>query len=119
MPDKRRRTAFGLALFVGVGLSYACDGWRDPITGHRVCRAAPAAIESWSRTQFGRRPGDHADLEAWATSHPDAVNAQYGGSCETPLHRAAQAVRQRRIRPKVRLQETAASPIKVLVNTCL
>jgi ankyrin repeat protein len=94
MPDTRLRTTFGLALFVCVGLSHACDGWRDPITGHRVCRAAPAAIESWSRTQFGRRPGDHADLEAWTTSHPDAVNAQYGGSCETPLHRAARFGRE-------------------------
>jgi ankyrin repeat protein len=38
---------------------------------------------------MGRTPGDLADLEAWVTKHPDAMNAQYGGLCETPLHTAA------------------------------
>ena len=94
MPDKRRRTAVGLALFVCVGLSHACDGWRDPMTGRRHCRAAPAAIASWSRTQIGRTPADQAELEAWIKGHPDAVNAQYGAACETPLHIAARLGRE-------------------------
>jgi ankyrin repeat protein len=89
MPDKRRRTAVGLVLFVCIGLSHACDGWRDPMTGRRLCRAAPAAIASWSRTQIGRPPADQAELEAWVTGHPDVVSAQYGAACETPLHIAA------------------------------
>jgi ankyrin repeat protein len=89
MPDKKTRTAFGLALFVCAGLSPACNGWRDPMSGHRVCRAAPPAIASGSRPGMGRTPGDLADLEAWVTKHPDAMNAQYGGLCETPLHIAA------------------------------
>jgi ankyrin repeat protein len=94
MPDTRLRTTFGLALFVCVGLSHACNGWRDPFTGHRRCRTAPAAVKSWSAMRGSRTPGDHADLEAWATSHPDAVNAQYGGLCETPLHLAARFGRE-------------------------
>ena len=94
MPDTRLRTTFGLALFVCVGLSHACDGWRDPFSGHRACRAAPAAVKSWSAVHGSRRPGDHADLEAWATSHLSAVNAQYGGLCETPLHTAARFGRE-------------------------
>ena len=94
MPDKKTRTAFGLALFVCAGLSHACDGWRDPISGHRVCRAAPPAIASWSRPGMGRTPGDHADLEAWVTRYPDAMNAPYGGLCETPLHTAARLGRE-------------------------
>ena len=67
MPDKKAPTAFGLALFVCAGLSPACNGWRDPISGHRVCRAAPPAIASWSRPGMGRTPGDLADLKAWVT----------------------------------------------------
>jgi ankyrin repeat protein len=94
MFDKKARTAFGLALFVCAGLSAACNGWRDPISGHRVCRAAPPAIASWSRPGMGRTPGDLADLKAWVTKHADAMNAQYGGLCETPLHTAARLGRE-------------------------
>ena len=84
----------GLVFFVCVGLSHACDGWRDPLTARRHCRAAPAAIASWSRTEITGTPGDHAELEAWITSQPDAVNAQYGAACETPLHTAARLGRE-------------------------
>src|SRR5258708_29001377 len=94
MPDKKARTAFGLALFACAGLSPACNGWRDPISGHRVCRAAPPAITSWSRPGMGRTPGDLADLEARVTTHADAMNAQYGGVCGTPLHTAPRLCRE-------------------------
>src|SRR6266542_4608241 len=93
MPDTRRRMTFGLALLAFVGLSHACE-WRDPFSGRRTCRAAPAVVKSWSAMHGSRRPGDHAGLEAWATSHPSAVNAQYGGLCETPLHTAARFGRE-------------------------
>jgi ankyrin repeat protein len=97
-PDSWSRIPVGLALMAVVGLSHACaypseDGWRDTMTGNLTCRAAPAAIQSWSG-RYARRPGDHVELEPWLMTHPKAVNARYGVFCETALHTAAQLGRE-------------------------
>ena len=85
---------FGPALVLCVALSGACYGWRDPFTGQRHCRPAPKAIASWSRPGFAHTREDHANLAAWASAHPDRVNAQFGGECATALHTASRLGRE-------------------------
>jgi ankyrin repeat protein len=68
--------------------------WYDPVTGRRVCGAAPSAIDYWASGRWIRRPEDRTDLEAFLARHPGAVNVQYGPFCETPLHSAARRGRE-------------------------
>jgi ankyrin repeat protein len=89
----KRPLGTGLVVAIAFGIA------SSRCTSGRGCGAAPAAIESWSsdmhlRGMYGRRPNDHADLEAFLTKRPGAVNARYGPFCYTPLHSAAKLGRE-------------------------
>src|SRR5438094_3056023 len=94
-PAARRALIATAVISLGIAASgCTSQGWYDPMTGNPTCAGAPAAIARWSTVMHGRRPGDHADLEAFLARHPAIVNSQFGAWCFTPLHSAAMLGRE-------------------------
>lgn len=85
------KLATALAVLIGSILYF--EGYlgevRDTTGGLVSCRRIPDEVAGWRGRHTTFRPEHMERLEQWAREHPDRVGRQYGPSCKTPLHDAA------------------------------
>jgi len=97
VPASKRLLAaicFSLAVALGVPWCQNTFGYVSPVTGHRICAAAPSEIGVWTFHDHTPRPEEAMTLQKWVARNPQRINTQYGAFCDTPLHFAAKFGRE-------------------------